>query len=103
MFSILFVILALVESFIELVKMGVKTKNAEKGGLGWVHLVAFVSGWLLLWLFGIDILLFAGLVMAVNVPAWAGPIISAFFGAVLIVRYTGNLHGLLDWLNGLKK
>ena len=96
-------IFAAIEALIDLGKKVIRlAKKEEDGKLEWENVSSFVLGWILFWLFGIDLLAFIGLTFAVVMPAWVYSVLVSFFGAVITVRWTGNLNGLVEWIQGLK-
>ena len=96
MLEILLVVGLLIEAVIE------AFVQAFDGALNKKQIIAFFVGGILLWAFGIDVVLYLGLVYAPVIPVWVGQIISAFVGAVLIFRFSGNFNDLWEWLNGLR-
>lgn len=96
-FYILLVLTAFIEALVYVVKM------VKEGEQTWKHIFAFFGSGLLLWLFGIDLVAMVGLTFAVVLPVWLYTVLTSFFGAVLIVRYSGNVNDLFDWVNGLRQ
>lgn len=96
-FYIMLVLIALVEALIHVISM-VKEKETT-----WKTITAFVGAFVLLWLFGVDLIAEVGLSFAVDLPEVANTILTSFFGAVLVTRYSGNVNDLFDWVNGLRQ
>ena len=96
-FYILVVLAAFFEALVKLVDM------VKEGEQNWKHIAVFFGSGIFLWLFGVDLLSEVGLAFTVELHEVVYTVLSAFFGAVIVTRYSGNVNDILDWLNGLRQ
>jgi len=92
-FIAIVVVAILVEALIETVKIVVAEPS-------WEHLVAFVIGGGLAFMFQVPFIEYLPIELFFN--GLVSQILSALFVAVLIVRYSGKINDLLEFLNYLK-
>lgn len=91
---VLFVVVMLVEAIIEAITMLIQEFDVKM-------VYAGVLGMLFTWIFGLDILGFLEIELAVNWPP-AALVFNIVVLGLLFIRHSGNLNNLLEWVKGLR-
>ena len=89
----LLVMAVLIEATIETGKILVEQPS-------WEHFVSFLGGGVLAFLFKVPFLRY--LPINVSFTGLTSQLVSAFFVGVLMLRYSGKINDLLEWINYLK-
>jgi len=92
----LLVLVAVVETFVEVYAIVTDPERFD-----WKMVFAGIIGGLFTFLFNLDLLGYLGIQIAFDLP-WLHTLLNVVILGVVIMRYSGNLNDVLEWVKALR-